>query len=62
MKADILDHAQKTYFDVIKKKNKFLMKISCDFLALEKACKAYKKDYKKPQKQHFSASRKNNAD
>ncbi len=43
-KADIIDHAQKTYFDVLNG-NKFLIKISCDFKKLEKACKAYKKDY-----------------
>lgn len=40
MKADILDHAQKTYFGVIKG-NDFLIKISCDFKKLEKACKNY---------------------
>ena len=46
MKADILNHAQMTYFDVVQKKNKFLMRISCDFKNLEKACKAYRKDYR----------------
>lgn len=46
MKADILNHAQMTYFDVVNNKNKFLVRISCDFKKLEKACKAYKKDYK----------------
>ena len=46
MKADILNHAQMTYFDVVNKSNKFLMHISCDFKALESACKSYKKDYK----------------
>ena len=45
MKADILNHAQMTYFDVAEKKNKFLMSISCDFKKLELACKAYKKDF-----------------
>ena len=50
MKADILNHAQMTYFDVVKNKNKFLVGISCDFQELEKACKAYKKDYKKKEK------------
>ena len=47
MKADILNHAQLTYFDVIKNKNKFLIGISCDFLKLEKACKEYNPIYKK---------------
>lgn len=46
MKADILNHAQMTYFDVVTNKNKFLVSISCDFRKLEKACKAYNKDFK----------------
>ena len=50
MKADILDHAQMTYFDVVNNKNKFLVGISCDFKKLEKACKLYKKDYRPKQK------------
>ena len=50
MKADILNHAQMTYFDVVNKKNKFLMDISCDFKALEAACKTYRKNYKPKQK------------
>lgn len=41
IKADILDHAQNTYFDVVGNKNKFLVSISCNFRKLEKACKAY---------------------
>lgn len=41
-KADIYDHAQKTYFDVVNKKNAFLLKISCDFRALERACREYR--------------------
>lgn len=45
MKADILNHAQMTYFDVVRGKNKFLLSISCDFKALEAACKKYRKDY-----------------
>lgn len=45
-KADILNHAQMTYFDVTNKTNKFLMGISCDFKALEAACRTYKKDFK----------------
>ena len=40
-KADILDHAQKTYFDVVNKENKFLERISCDFRTLERACREY---------------------
>ena len=54
MKADILDHAQKKYFDVVNCKNKFLMKISCDFKKLELACKTYQKDYKRNQKKKSS--------
>lgn len=50
MKADILNHAQLTYFDVISGKNKFLIRISCDFKKLESACKSYNKNYK-PQKE-----------
>ena len=46
MKADILNHAQMTYFDVVNNKNKFLISISCDYKKLEKACKSYNKDYK----------------
>lgn len=46
MKADILNHAQMTYFNVVNNKNKFLVSISCDFRILEKVCKSYKKDYK----------------
>ncbi|MBQ7786133.1 MAG: type III toxin-antitoxin system ToxN/AbiQ family toxin [Clostridia bacterium] len=45
LKADILNHAQMTYFDVVSNKNKFLVSISCDFKNLERACKAYRKDY-----------------
>ena len=45
IKADILNHAQMTYFDVVQDKNKFLVRISCDFRKLEAACKNYKADY-----------------
>ena len=41
-KADILDHASKTYYDVVNNKNKFLVRISCNFNILEKACKEYR--------------------
>ena len=44
MKADILDHAQKTYFGVING-NEFLVKISCNFKELEKASKKYNPNY-----------------
>ncbi len=44
MKADILDHAQKTYFSVING-NEFLIKISCDFKKLEEASKRYNPNY-----------------
>ncbi len=46
-KADILDRASRTYFDVVNNKNRFLVSICCDFKKLEKACKAYRPDYKK---------------
>ena len=46
MKADILNHAQMTYFDVVNNKNAFLVRISCDFKKLEVACKSYRKDFK----------------
>ncbi len=49
-KADILDHAQNTYFDVVNKNNQFLIGISCDFKKLEKACKYYDKDHKSKEK------------
>jgi len=41
IRADILNHAQMTYFDVVNEKNKFLVGISCDFKKLEQACKKY---------------------
>ena len=44
MKADILNHAQKTYFGVLNG-NSFLRRISCDFKELEKACKKYNPNY-----------------
>ncbi len=50
-KADILNHAQLTYFDVVNKKNKFLVSISCDFKKLEAACKIYDKDYAQKKKE-----------
>ena len=41
-KADIFDHASRTYYDVVNGKNKFLIRVSCDFKELEKACKEYR--------------------
>ena len=40
-KADVLDHASKTYYSAIKKDNAFLLKICCDFRRLERACDRY---------------------
>lgn len=44
----ILHCASKTYFSVVTGKNKFLCKVSCDFRALERACKAYDPSRKSP--------------
>lgn len=41
-KADIYDHASRTYYDVVNGTNKFLARVSCDFKVLEKACKEYR--------------------
>lgn len=54
-KADILNHAQMTYFDVVNNKNKFLMRISCDFKKLEVACKSYNKDFRTRKKTPVAA-------
>lgn len=40
-KADILSHASRTYYDVVNSKSDFLVKISCNFKLLEKACQSY---------------------
>lgn len=40
-KASVMDHAAKTYDGVVRKKNAFLLKICCDFKALEEACGQY---------------------
>ena len=45
-KADVLDHASKTYF-AMTKGNSFLARICCDFKKLEKACKQYNPNYTK---------------
>lgn len=57
MKADILDRAHRTYYDVTSKKNKFLMGISCDFKKLEFACKTYNKDFV-PKKKKITVAKK----
>lgn len=46
IKADILNHAQLTYFGVTEEKTEFLLRICCDFKKLESACKLYNKDFK----------------
>lgn len=46
-RADVLQKASKTYFEVVNKKNPFLCGISCDFKELEKACKSYRPDFQK---------------
>lgn len=45
-KADVLNHASKTYF-AASKNNAFLSKICCDFKKLESACQKYNPSYKK---------------
>lgn len=40
-KADVLNHASQTYYNVVNKKNAFLLSICCDFKKLERACKQY---------------------
>lgn len=40
-KTDILDHASNTYYSTVNKKNKFFLKVCCDFKKLETACKHY---------------------
>lgn len=40
-KANVLNHASQTYYCVMKKNNAFLLRICCDFSALEKACDQY---------------------
>ena len=51
-KADILDHAWRTYHSVLKGNNAFLNRICCDFSALERVSKRYDPNYK-PTKNHF---------
>jgi len=40
-KANILNCASRTYFNVVNKQNAFLLKICCDYKKLEKACSRY---------------------
>lgn len=42
-KADVLNHASQTYFRTVTQKNKFLLRICCDFKKLELACDQYVK-------------------
>lgn len=53
-KADIYDHATKTYYGAVNKKNQFLLRICCDFKKLENACRHFDPCYtsKKPRKTH----------
>lgn len=44
-KADVYDHAAKTYYKATSGKNQFLNKVCCDFKKLERACKRYDPDY-----------------
>lgn len=50
-KAEVYTKASDTYFEVTNKKNKFLMKISCDFKKLEEACDHYDPLYRKKKPQ-----------
>lgn len=45
-KADVLDHASRTYYAAVKMDNAFLMRICCDFKKLERACNKYDPNYK----------------
>ena len=40
-KANVLGHASSTYYNVVNKKNAFLLRICCDFKKLEYACVHY---------------------
>ena len=46
-RAEVLQKASKTYFEVVNKANPFLRRISCDFKALERACQIYDPNFKK---------------
>ena len=49
-KADVLNHASHTYYNVVNKKNKFLLTICCDFKKLEAACKRYNPNHHRAEK------------
>lgn len=40
-RADVLSHANQTYFHTVNKQNPFLLRICCDFKKLERACDQY---------------------
>ena len=40
-KANVLGHASSTYYNVVNKKNAFLLRVCCDFKKLEYACVHY---------------------
>lgn len=40
-KADVLNHATKTYYSAVSGKNRFLSSVCCDFKKLERACDRY---------------------
>lgn len=40
-KADVLDHATKTYYGAVSGKNRFLLSVCCNFKKLERACDRY---------------------
>ena len=44
-KADVFNHASQTYYNVVTKKNAFLLSICCDFKKLECACRQYDPNY-----------------
>lgn len=49
-KADILDHASRTYYAVTRGGNKFLSGICCDFKKLERAATRYNPNHVRPNK------------
>lgn len=55
-KADIYEHASKTYFKATKGNNRFLSNICCDFKKLENACKRYNPNYSSKSKSIKSAT------
>lgn len=44
-RASVMDHASRTYYDVVNHQNGFLESISCDFKKLERACSQYNPNY-----------------